>query len=149
VQLPMSATAHEDSDGGLTATSENAQRGLRVMVVDDNRDVAESCKTLLEFSGHRVSTAYTAREALELAESTHPDVILLDIGLPDISGYELARRIRATTWGGNAGLIAVTGWGQESDREQAFRAGFDHHLTKPISTDALETLLQSLHLHPA
>jgi PAS domain S-box-containing protein len=149
VQLPMSATAHEDSDGGLTVTSGNAQRGLRVMVVDDNRDVAESCKTLLEFSGHRVSTAYTAREALELAESTHPDVILLDIGLPDISGYELARRIRATTWGGNAGLIAVTGWGQESDREQAFRAGFDHHLTKPISTDALETLLQSLHLHPA
>jgi signal transduction histidine kinase/CheY-like chemotaxis protein len=149
VQLPMSATAHADSDGGLTATSANAQRGLRVLVVDDNRDVAESCKTLLELSGHRVSTAYTAREALELAESTHPNVLLLDIGLPDISGYELARRIRATTWGGNADLIAVTGWGQESDREQAFRAGFDHHLTKPISTDALETLLQSLHLHPA
>jgi signal transduction histidine kinase/ActR/RegA family two-component response regulator len=149
VHLPLSAIAHEASDEGLTATVENAQRGLRVMVVDDNQDVAESCKTLLELSGHRVSTAYTGREALALAESTHPDVMLLDIGLPDISGYELARCIRATTWGGNADLIAVSGWGQESDREQAFRAGFDHHLTKPISSDSLETLLQSLHLQPA
>jgi two-component system, chemotaxis family, CheB/CheR fusion protein len=70
--------------------------------------------------------------------------MLLDIGLPDMSGYDLAARIRATPWGRATILVAVTGWGQESDRERAFSSGFDYHLTKPISTDALETLLQSL-----
>jgi signal transduction histidine kinase len=149
VQLPMSTSAGEDSPGQMPATPGSVHRGLQVMVVDDNPDVAESCKTLLELSGHRVCTAYSGREALEMAESVHPDVMLLDIGLPDISGYEVARRVRATAWGGNADLIAVTGWGQDSDRERAFRAGFDHHLTKPIATDSLETLLQSLHLQPA
>ena len=149
VHLPMSPVANADGPADSAVLPESRHRGLQVMVVDDNRDVAESCKTLLELSGHRVSTAYTGREALELAENLHPDVILLDIGLPDISGYEVARCVRATSWGANADLIAVTGWGQDTDRERAFRAGFDHHLTKPISTDALETLLQSLHLHPA
>jgi PAS domain S-box-containing protein len=149
VRLPMSPVANADGPAESTATPHSGHRGLQVMVVDDNHDVAESCKTLLELSGHRVSTACTGREALELAENLHPDVILLDIGLPDISGYEVARQVRATTWGANADLIAVTGWGQDTDRERAFRAGFDHHLTKPISTDSLETLLQSLHLHPA
>jgi PAS domain S-box-containing protein len=149
VRLPMSPVANADGPADPAATLESRHRGLQVMVVDDNQDVAESCKTLLELSGHRVSTAYTGREALELAESLRPDVILLDIGLPDISGYEVARRVRGTSWGANADLIAVTGWGQDTDRERAFRAGFDHHLTKPISTDSLETLLQSLHLQPA
>jgi PAS domain S-box-containing protein len=149
VHLPMSPVANADGPADSAVIPESRHRGLQVMVVDDNRDVAESCKTLLELSGHRVSTAYTGREALELAENLHPDVILLDIGLPDISGYEVARCVRATSWGANADLIAVTGWGQDTDRERAFRAGFDHHLTKPISTDSLETLLQSLHLHPA
>ncbi|HTV78338.1 MAG TPA: PAS domain S-box protein [Steroidobacteraceae bacterium] len=149
VQLPMSNSAGEDGTGEAAGGSRNAQHGLKVIVVDDNQDVAESCKTLLELSGHRVSTAYTGREAVELAENIRPDVMLLDIGLPDMSGYEVARRIRATNWGSRTDLIAVTGWGQEADRERAFRAGFDHHLTKPISTDSLETLLQSLHLHPA
>ena len=149
VQLPMSPNANKLSVAHPTDSPASEHRGLQVLVVDDNQDVAESCKTLLELSGHRVSTAYTGREALELAESLHPDVMLLDIGLPDISGYEVARLVRATSWGAGADLIAVTGWGQESDRERAFRAGFDHHLTKPISTDSLETLLQSLHLHPA
>jgi CheY-like chemotaxis protein len=115
------------------------------MVVDDNQDVAESCKTLLELSGHRVRTAYTGHDAFELAQNLRPDVILMDIGLPDVNGYDLARQIRATPWGVKADLIAITGWGQEADRDRAFRAGFDHHLTKPISTESLETLLQSLH----
>jgi signal transduction histidine kinase/CheY-like chemotaxis protein len=149
VQLPMSTGVGEEGPGQVPAIPGSAHRGLQVMVVDDNPDVAESCKTLLELSGHRVCTAYSGREALEMAESVHPDVMLLDIGLPDISGYEVARQVRATSWGGNADLIAVTGWGQDSDRERAFRAGFDHHLTKPISSDSLETLLQSLHLQPA
>jgi PAS domain S-box-containing protein len=118
--------------------------GLQVLVIDDNQDVADSCATLLELSGHRVRTAYTAHQGLELAEDLTPEVMLLDIGLPDMSGYELATTIRATCWGRRTILVAVTGWGQEADRERAFRCGFDHHLTKPISTDALESLLQSL-----
>jgi CheY-like chemotaxis protein len=114
------------------------------MIIDDNQDVADSCATLLELSGHRVRTAYTAHQGLELAADLQPEVMLLDIGLPDMSGYELATTIRATPWGRETILVAVTGWGQEADRERAFRCGFDHHLTKPISTDALESLLQSL-----
>jgi PAS domain S-box-containing protein len=149
VRLPLSGNANDVGAAEPTDSPASLHRGLQVMVVDDNQDVAESCRTLLELSGHRVSTAYTGREALELAESLHPDVMLLDIGLPDMSGYEVARHVRATRWGATADLIAITGWGQDADRERAFRAGFDHHLTKPISTDSLETLLQSLHLHPA
>ena len=117
---------------------------LEVMIIDDNQDVADSCATLLELSGHRVRTAYAANQGLELAQDLQPDVMLLDIGLPDMSGYDLAARIRATAWGRETILVAVTGWGQESDRERAFSSGFDYHLTKPISADALETLLQSL-----
>jgi CheY-like chemotaxis protein len=128
-----------------TATkARTANGGLEVMIIDDNQDVADSCATLLELSGHRVRTAYTAHEGLELAADLQPEVMLLDIGLPDMSGYELATTIRATPWGRETILVAVTGWGQESDRERAFGSGFDHHLTKPISTDALESLLQSL-----
>ena len=74
----------------------------------------------------------------------HPNVILMDIGLPDVDGYQLAERVRATPWGGRTVLIAVTGWGQEDDRRRALSAGFDHHLTKPVSPEAVESLLQSL-----
>jgi PAS domain S-box-containing protein len=126
------------------AAKARSNGGLEVMIIDDNQDVADSCATLLALSGHRVRTAYAANQGLELAQDLPPDVMLLDIGLPDMSGYDLAARIRATAWGRETILVAVTGWGQESDRERAFSSGFDYHLTKPISTDALETLLQSL-----
>ncbi|HEY6455605.1 MAG TPA: PAS domain S-box protein [Steroidobacteraceae bacterium] len=126
------------------AKPRTAVGALDVVIIDDNQDVADSCATLLELSGHRVRTAYSAHRGLELARDVRPEVMLLDIGLPDMSGYELASTIRATPWGRATILVAVTGWGQETDRERAFRSGFDHHLTKPISTDALESLLQSL-----
>jgi DNA-binding response OmpR family regulator len=113
-----------------------------VLVVDDNRDAADSCATLLELSGHRVAKAYLGGQALELAESFEPQVVLLDIGLPDVCGYDVARRIRATAWGSAARLVAVTGWGQESDRNRAFEAGFDHHLTKPVAAEDLELLMR-------
>lgn len=145
VRLPVIDPAQDDDVARVTAESQVAHRGLQIMIVDDNEDAAESCKTLLELSGHQVRTAYTGREALVLAATLHPDVVLLDIGLPDLNGYDVARQIRAAPWGSKTDLIAITGWGQQADRDQAFRAGFDHHLTKPISTDALETLLQSLH----
>jgi PAS domain S-box-containing protein len=144
VHLPLGSPAAVPAEVAIAAQARTAAGGLEVMIIDDNQDVAESCATLLELSGHRVRTAYTARQALELVTALQPEVMLLDIGLPDMSGYELATTIRATPWGRETILVAVTGWGQEADRERAFRCGFDHHLTKPISTDALESLLQSL-----
>jgi two-component system CheB/CheR fusion protein len=118
--------------------------GLKILVVDDSRDAADTCAILLELSGHHVQTAYTGQRALELAESFRPHVLLLDIGLPDLDGYQLAKKIRATPWGRGTVLIAVTGWGQEADRRRAFEAGFDQHLTKPIAAETVESLIQSL-----
>ena len=121
---------------------------LRILVVDDSRDAADICATLLELSGHRVQTAYSGRRALEVAEAFQPQVLLLDIGLPDIDGYQLARSIRAAPWGQSAYLVAVTGWGQEQDRRRASEVGFDHHLTKPVEAEALDSLLRSVGTEP-
>ena len=144
VRLPVCAAAQASKVLHPAQQPAAETPGLHVLIVDDNEDVVESCKTLLELSGHRVRTAFTGQQALELAAATRPDVILLDIGLPDMNGYEVAQRIRATEWGRSTTLIAITGWGQEADRERALRAGFNHHLTKPIATDCLESLLHAL-----
>jgi CheY-like chemotaxis protein len=117
--------------------------------VDDNRDAADTCAMLLEASGHHVQTAYTGRQALELARTFRPHALLLDIGLPDIDGYKLARQIRAAPWGHSVVLVAVTGWGQEQDRLRAVEAGFDQHLVKPICAEMVESLLQSFAHGPA
>lgn len=117
---------------------------LRILLVDDNHDAADCCRILLELAGHQVETAYTATRGLELGERFHPEVVLLDIGLPDLDGYEVARRIRATEWGMHAVLVAVTGWGQSKDRQRALEAGFDRHVTKPIAPGTLESLLAAL-----
>jgi len=143
VRLPTGAPPLEVSKIGVDADNSPAAR-LRVIIVDDNRDAADSCAALLGLSGHHVQSAYSGRRALELAETFHPHALLLDIGLPDVSGYELARNIRAAPWGRGVVLIAVTGWGQKEDRRRAFDAGFDHHLTKPIAPETIEALLQSL-----
>jgi PAS domain S-box-containing protein len=119
---------------------------LRIMIVDDNKDAADTCEMLLKLLGHEVQTAHTGLSVPALAESFRPHVLLLDIGLPDISGYELAKQIRCTAWGQSAVLIAVTGWGQEEDKRMAFAAGFDHHLAKPVDPGALEALLQTIEI---
>ena len=116
-------------------------RSTDVLVVDDNVDAAEMLAMFLSMSGCTARTVHTASDALALLESFRPRVALLDIGLPDLTGYELARRIRALPGGGAILLIAATGWGQENDRQLAFEAGFDHHLTKPIDFDRLRALL--------
>jgi CheY-like chemotaxis protein len=116
--------------------------GLRILIVDDNRDAADTCATVLELSGHHVQTAYTPHQAIELAEVFRPHAMLLDIGLPELNGYELARKIRQTAWGSEVVLVAVTGWGQSEDRRRALEAGFDHHLTKPVEPEAIESVLQ-------
>ncbi|HWS61162.1 MAG TPA: PAS domain S-box protein [Steroidobacteraceae bacterium] len=144
VRLPARTPAEEPADIEVEADAPVAGAGMKILVVDDNRDAADACAALLELSGHHVQTAYTGRRALELAETFRPHVLLLDIGLPDLDGYQLAAKVRATPWGRGIALIAATGWGQEEDRRRAFDAGFDHHLTKPIAAETVESLLQSL-----
>ena len=112
-------------------------------MADDNRDSATTLGLLLEQSGHEVHLAHSGAQALALAKAVRPDIGVFDIGMPDLSGYELAERIRHEAWGGQITLIAVTGWGQESDKRRALAAGFDHHLTKPIDPDSLEALFIS------
>jgi CheY-like chemotaxis protein len=113
----------------------------RILVVDDNRDATDSLAVMLRLAGHDTHTAYDGLEGLQAAAAFRPDVVLLDIGLPKMSGYEAARRIREQPWGKGMALIAVTGWGQDEDRRRALEAGFDHHLTKPVEASALEKLL--------
>jgi signal transduction histidine kinase len=119
-------------------------RKLRVLVVDDNIDAAQTLQLLLEAAGHQISVAHTALAALEMAQATSPELCLLDIGLPDISGYDLARGLRALPHTAHATLVAVTGYGRREDREQATGAGFDHYFVKPVDVDALLALIARL-----
>jgi len=114
---------------------------LRVMVVDDNTDAAQMLAALLEVQGHAVSVEYDAGGALARARAERPDVLLLDIGLPDMDGYELARRLRSQPENAGATLVALTGYGQHQDREQAGQAGFDHHLVKPADLNQVNEVL--------
>jgi CheY-like chemotaxis protein len=111
------------------------------VVADDNRDGAEILALLLNLSGYEVYIAHTGTEALALAAQHRPSIAILDIGMPGMSGYEVATRIRDDPWGAGIQLIAVTGWGQDEDKRKALDAGFDHHLTKPIDPDELQRLM--------
>jgi signal transduction histidine kinase len=113
----------------------------RILVADDNSDARESLATLLSLSGHEVYRAEDGSDALRAAERCRPDVALLDIGMPFANGYEVARQIRDQPWGRHMVLVALTGWGQESDRLRSREAGFDSHLTKPVDPQVLDDLL--------
>jgi len=117
--------------------------GRRVMVADDNKDAADALAMLLELGGHEVRVAHRGRAALELAQTFRPDVAIIDIGMPDLSGYEVAKELRRESWGTSICLIALTGWGQDDDRQRAKDAGFDRHMTKPVEAWALEELLSN------
>jgi CheY-like chemotaxis protein len=116
----------------------------RILVVDDHRDSAESLAMVLRLSGHDVRTARDGRQAIVEAEVYQPDLVLLDIGLPGLDGYEVARRLRATPLAGHFKLVALSGYTREEDRREAFSAGFDHYLIKPVDFDALQKLLATL-----
>jgi len=115
---------------------------LRIMVVDDNRDAADSMAMMLEASGHEVCSVYDGRDALEAFTVFRPHAALLDIGLPHVSGYELATQIRQQD--PRCTLIAISGWGTDRDKEQAHRWGFDAHLTKPADPHAVIAMLDKL-----
>ena len=116
----------------------------RVLVVDDLRDSADTLALLLESLGHVVRTAYGGEEALRVGSRFHPEAIFLDIGMPEVDGFEACRRIRKTAWGRSVCIIALTGWGQDADRRRTEEAGFDLHLIKPVDPDALPSLLNDM-----
>jgi CheY-like chemotaxis protein len=113
----------------------------RILVVDDNQDSAFSLEMLLKRAGGVTRLAHDGEEAVTAAEEFRPEVVLLDIGLPKLDGFEAARRIREKPWGKNMILIALTGWGQEEDRRKSKEAGFDDHLVKPVEFAALLSIL--------
>ncbi|HEY8508891.1 MAG TPA: ATP-binding protein [Steroidobacteraceae bacterium] len=127
-----------------TVLNEQSSRGLRILVVDDNIDAADSIAMLLSMEGHSTTTVNSAAAALEAVESFRPDVVLLDIGLPEMDGYEVARRLRSQNKVERMRLVAVTGYGQPADRERAAAAGFDKHLVKPVEPAVLNEFLRTL-----
>ena len=149
VVLPLHLSRRPDpalQQGAPLAASAAERRGHRILLADDNRDALDSLATLLQCDGHEVFTAVDGAEAFELAASCRPDVMLLDIGMPKLDGYEVARRVRQQPWGGETVLIALTGWGQEEDRRRSREVGFNSHLVKPLDLDALTVLLARLPL---
>jgi CheY-like chemotaxis protein len=117
---------------------------LRILVADDNRDAAQTLSMMLAYEGHEVRTAYDGLEVLAVGQVFNPDLILLDIGMPVMDGYQTARQIRERPWGRDVHLAALTGWGQEADRESAFAQGFQHHITKPASLDKLAAVVEAV-----
>jgi PAS domain S-box-containing protein len=141
IRLPVMS---EEPDARATPQpSAKEQRGVRrqILVVDDNADSAASLAMLLSMTGNDTHTCHDGLAAVEAVEQLHPDIALLDIGLPKLDGYEVCRRIRAQPWGKDVRLVALTGWGQEEDRRLSREAGFDAHLVKPVDFGVLDQLL--------
>jgi PAS domain S-box-containing protein len=144
VRLPLTTLKHEEP--GESETGEQSQRatsssGRRLLLVDDNKDVADSLAMLLRLQGHEVRVAYDGSAALELVKDYRPDIVFLDIGMPGLDGYEVARRLRRQPGLENVRLAALTGYGQEEDRRLSREAAIDHHLVKPVNPEALQALL--------
>jgi CheY-like chemotaxis protein len=117
---------------------------LRILVVEDNRDSADSLRMLLELYGYEVTVAYTGPEGVRAAEEWHPNVVLCDIGLPGLDGYGVARKLRGNPATAKTRMIAVTGYGNEEDRFRSQEAGFDRHMVKPVDPEALHQALSTL-----
>jgi two-component system, chemotaxis family, CheB/CheR fusion protein len=142
VELPTVEPRRAETEAA-EGVQQAAPGGCRVLVVDDNVDSAESMAMLLQFEGHEVGMAVDGPSALEAARRMRPHVVLLDIGLPGITGYELAQHLRRDASLGRPVLMALTGYGQAEDRARSRAAGFDHHLTKPVNYDTLSALIRS------
>ncbi len=143
LRLPLA-----EAPAPAVASAAIASGGIRVLVVDDSVDGAETLAMLLETMGHQTRVAGDGAQALREGSAFVPQAVLLDIGLPDVDGYEVCRRMRATEWGGSALVVALTGWGGEADKLAALDAGFDAHLTKPAQAADLERLLRQTPSRP-
>jgi CheY-like chemotaxis protein len=140
IRLPrIPAPQAKPDDTGL----QSRLRPRHILIVDDNSDAADTLAMLLELDGHQVSTVYGAVEALEAATRLKPDMVFLDIGLPVMDGYEVARRLRSRSETAGLHLVAVTGYGQKEDRHRALESGFDDHLVKPVTPESLKSLLSA------
>jgi len=137
IRLPLVDRGHEPA----VELAQSKVPARRILVVDDNKDAANSLAMILTLEGHQVESVYTAHEALARVPSFKPDVALLDIGLPEMNGYELARRLRDQPEAREIRLVALTGYGQAEDKERAWAAGFDDHLAKPADLRALQRTL--------
>jgi signal transduction histidine kinase len=146
VRLPLADRKEEPGDSGSREGLPGPLpgSGRRLLVIDDNRDAADSLATLLRLAGHEVRVAHDGPAALELTKVYRPEVVLLDLGMPGMDGYEVARRLRQQPGLERVRLAALTGWGQQEERRRTAAAGFDHHLVKPVDPEALEELLVGL-----
>jgi CheY-like chemotaxis protein len=140
IRLPRQVVVEPQDGGAGVHEAVSVPSGLycKIVVADDNRDAADSLKMLLQLAGHEVFVAYNGQQALDLGARERPQAFVLDVGMPDLTGYEVARRIRQQAWGRGVLLLAVTGWGQDDDKEQAKAAGFDFHFTKPVNPQEVE-----------
>ena len=145
VRLPLfeEAESAATNDSGL-ASAAAALPPSKIIVVDDNRDAAETLRAVLSIMGHEIRVVHDGVEAVEAAELFQPDLVVMDLGMPRLNGFEAAKRIRQQPWGNEMVLIALTGWGQTDDRERSKAAGFDYHLTKAADPTALEQLLGTI-----
>lgn len=142
VRIPHAAIAADDpGQEALQVTQARPAERRKLLVVDDNRDAAGTLAALLRMAGHQVLVAHHGQDALAIAAREQPEVFILDIGMPEMSGYELAERIRQEDWGKQALLVALTGWGQPADKRRAAEAGFDEHMTKPVDPEELERMI--------
>lgn len=142
VVLPLADPAHAEAPVATAPRRERPTIALQILVADDNVDAARSLSMMLDLIGHHASVANDGIQALDLARSLQPDVVILDIAMPGMNGYEVARQIRSATWGRGCLLIAASGWGHVEDRQRSLEAGFDHHLVKPIELGELDRLLR-------
>lgn len=142
VRLPILTAATDLTPEPIAAQKPTPKR--RILIVDDNRDSADSLAMLLEITGNKTYMAHDGIEAIEAVEKHRPEIVLLDIGLPKLSGHDVCRRVREHSWGKDIVVIALTGWGQEEDRRRSEEAGFNGHLVKPVNYDELLELLGSL-----
>jgi CheY-like chemotaxis protein len=143
VRLPVLSKPKDLATSAAIVAPQSAP-GRKILIVDDNRDSADSLAMLLEITGNQTFLAHDGDEAIAAVEKHRPEVVLLDIGLPKLSGHEVCRRVRAQPWGKDIVVLALTGWGQEEDRRKSQEAGFNGHLVKPVNYDELLELLSSL-----
>ena len=147
VRLPVVVETPDEPEGAGDSSSapSSCAAPTRVLVVDDNEDAASSLAVLLRVAGHEVWTAHDGLEGLRAAREQRPDVVLLDLGMQKLNGFETAAAIRREPWGRRVLLVALTGWGQPQDRERSRSAGFDEHLVKPVAFEQLERVIARVH----
>jgi CheY-like chemotaxis protein len=144
VRLPILADHKGQAPPAPSAAEPSAPIQRRILVVDDNEDSAVLLARLLALAGHQTATAHDGLKAVELVATYQPDMVLLDIGLPKMNGYDVCRTIRQQTARAAPLMVALTGWGQDEDRRRSLEAGFDVHLVKPVNYDSLKQLIETL-----